>query len=70
MRFRTSAAAGFVVGYYLGARAGRARYEQIRRVLDAIPFGFVLEKAQALAELGFERVRAKRPVNGLYDSNR
>jgi hypothetical protein len=69
VRFRTGAAAGFAAGYYFGARAGRARYEQIRRVLDAIPFGVMFEKMQALARLGFERIRAKRAANP-YDSKR
>ena len=57
MRFRTGAIAGFAVGYYLGARAGRERYEQLRRVLGALPLGPAVEKAQALVELALERVR-------------
>ena len=31
MRFRTGVVVGFAAGYVLGARAGRERYEQIRR---------------------------------------
>ena len=31
MRFRLGVITGFGLGYYLGARAGRERYEQIRR---------------------------------------
>jgi hypothetical protein len=58
MRFRTGAVVGFAVGYYLGARAGRARYEQLRRALDALPLGQVVAKAQAIAELAVERVRS------------
>jgi hypothetical protein len=58
MRFRTGAIAGFAVGYYLGARAGRERYEQLRRVLDALPLGPAVEKAQALVELAVERARS------------
>jgi hypothetical protein len=57
MRFRTGVVAGFAAGYYLGARAGRARYEQLRKVLDAVPFGRAIEKVQAAAELAVERVR-------------
>ena len=54
MRFRLGIVVGFGVGYYLGARAGRVRYEQIRRTLDrARP----ISKAVALAELGLERLR-------------
>jgi hypothetical protein len=48
---------GFGVGYYLGARAGRARYEQLRRILDALPLGRVVAKTQAVAELALERAR-------------
>lgn len=32
MRFRLGLAAGFAVGYVLGARAGRERFEQMREV--------------------------------------
>jgi hypothetical protein len=31
MRFKTGFAVGFGAGYVLGAKAGRARYEQIKR---------------------------------------
>jgi len=54
MRLRLGLVVGFGVGYYLGAKAGRVRYEQIRRTLErAQPLG----KAVALAELGLERLR-------------
>ena len=56
MRFRTGAVVGFAVGYYLGARAGRERYAQLRRVLDALPLGQVVAKTQAIAVLAVERV--------------
>jgi hypothetical protein len=57
MRFRAGAIAGFAVGYYMGSRAGRERYEQLRRVLDAVPFGRAVAKTQAVAELAVERLR-------------
>jgi hypothetical protein len=57
MRLRTGTVAGFVVGYYLGARAGRERYEEIREFLDALPLGRLVAKAQAVAELALERAR-------------
>jgi hypothetical protein len=57
MRFRTGVIAGFAAGYYFGSRAGRERYEQLRKVLDAVPFGTLLEKTEAVAELALERVR-------------
>jgi hypothetical protein len=65
MRFRTGAALGFAVGYYLGARAGRERYEQLRKVLDAVPLGRVLGKTEALADLARERLRAEGSENVL-----
>lgn len=41
MKFRTGLIVGAVVGYYLGAKAGRQRYEQLNawvtRVTDSTP---------------------------------
>ena len=61
MKVRAGLLIGFGVGYYLGARAGRERYEEIRDVLNELPLGAAIEKAQALVELALERVR---PTNG------
>ena len=33
MRFRLGVVTGFTVGYYLGAKAGRQRYDQINRAI-------------------------------------
>ena len=33
MRFRTGVLAGFALGYYFGAKAGRERYQQIEEYL-------------------------------------
>ena len=60
MHRRTAFVAGLAVGYYLGARAGRERYEEIRAVLDDIPVGRAVEKARALAELAIVRVQEAR----------
>jgi hypothetical protein len=57
MRFRLGLAIGFAVGYYFGAKAGRERYEQIRRWLEDARQSAPVEKAQAAVELGLERVR-------------
>ena len=50
MRFKTGLLAGFAAGYYLGAKAGRERYEQIRRALRKLagsePVRAVVAKAQ------------------------
>src|SRR5215218_4251798 len=57
MRFRVGILTGFAVGYYLGSKAGRERYEQIRRWIDDARQSRPVEKAQAAVELGLERVR-------------
>jgi hypothetical protein len=36
MRFRAGLVVGFAVGYYLGAKAGRERYDQIEQWLDKV----------------------------------
>jgi hypothetical protein len=36
VRFRAGLVVGLAVGYYLGARAGRERYEQIEEWLDKV----------------------------------
>jgi hypothetical protein len=57
MRFRLGLLVGFGVGYYFGSKAGRERYEQIRRWLEDARQSGPLEKAQAAVELGLERIR-------------
>ena len=52
---------GFGAGYYLGARAGRQRYEQIQRLLKRAKrsdlFEGASEKAKAVVDLGVERAK-------------
>jgi len=55
VRFRVGLGIGFGVGYYLGARAGHERYEQLRRLIARTPF----VKVQAAVELGRERLRVQ-----------
>jgi hypothetical protein len=55
MKFKTGAVVGFAVGYYLGAKAGRERYEQLRTMLDKA--GPQVTKVRAAVELGVERLR-------------
>jgi hypothetical protein len=57
MRFRGGLIIGFAIGYYLGSKAGRERYEQIRRWLEDARQSVPVEKAQAAVELGLERIR-------------
>jgi hypothetical protein len=54
VKFRLGLILGFGAGYYLGAKAGRARYEQMRRVAAKVPS---LAKLQAAADLARERFR-------------
>ena len=63
MKFRLGLFLGLAVGYYFGAKAGRERYEQMRRFLQHTREGRTLEKAQAAVELGLERIR-QQPLNG------
>ena len=55
MKLRLGLLVGFGVGYYLGARAGRERYEQLRGLVAHTP----LSKVQAAYELGLERLRER-----------
>jgi hypothetical protein len=60
MHRQTAFVTGLAVGYYLGARAGRERYEQIRAVLDDLQIDRALEKGRALVELAVVRVQEAR----------
>jgi hypothetical protein len=62
-KFRFGALVGLAVGYYLGARAGRDRYEQLNRLLrkarSSPAFDHaatVAGKAKAVVDLTRERV--------------
>jgi hypothetical protein len=61
MRFRTGLVVGLGVGYYLGAKAGRGRAEQIDRWLQKARESELVdtaaEKARAVVDLGVERAR-------------
>ena len=63
MRFRLGVAIGFAFGYYLGARAGRERYEQIRRGMAKARDSRVLQKVRAAVELGVERARSEPSID-------
>lgn len=63
MKLRLGFIVGFAIGYYLGAKAGRERYEQLRRVLDRIG---PVRKMQAAVELG--RARLRDEENGPSDA--
>jgi hypothetical protein len=61
MRFRLGYVLGFASGYYLGAKAGRARYEQLNEMIDKVrgsdAFEATAEKARAIVDDQVERVK-------------
>ncbi len=57
MKFRIGLVLGFAAGYYLGAKAGRARYDQIRQRLERLSESRLFDRLQAAVELGVERLR-------------
>jgi len=67
MRFRLGLVTGLATGYYLGARAGRQRYDQINRSLAKVrrseTFEEVTDRAKAVAEEAVEK--AKETVDQL-----
>ncbi len=67
MKFRLGLLVGFGVGYYLGARAGRARYEQMRRRLERLRDSRLFERMQAAVELSVERLKTEEsPTPALH----
>lgn len=65
-------AAGFAAGYVMGSKAGRERYEQIRRTASDFMHTPVVHDAQAkvkdLAERGAEAVATKVGLSSSKDS--
>lgn len=66
MRFKLTLAMGFAIGYVLGSKAGRQRYEQIlrttRKVMDSPSVQGAAGMLQAQAEDALYAVRGrKRP---------
>jgi hypothetical protein len=61
MRMKLAFGVGFGLGYYLGAMAGRERYEQINRVARKVKsseaFQTAEQKAKAAVDLGVERAK-------------
>lgn len=48
MRYKAMFAAGLAIGYVLGARAGRERYEQIKRMAQRVADSPTLQEAAGL----------------------
>jgi hypothetical protein len=75
MRYRATFLIGFAAGYTLGARAGRERYEQIRRTARSLSenpavqsaAGMLQAKATQVAGTAKEKVIEKLPLGGHAD---
>jgi hypothetical protein len=70
MRGRVGALIGFGAGYVLGAKAGKERYEQLRRLYDNLvaspAFQEASTKAKGAVSGGLEQAKAKAPkVSGI-----
>ena len=62
MRFRLGFVTGMATGYYLGAKAGRQRYDQINRTIAKVKrseaYEEVTEMAKAKVEEAAERAKS------------
>lgn len=75
MRYRIAFVAGLAVGYVLGAKAGRTRYEQIARAARRIAenpavqetAGLVGAQVSNAGKTVYDRVSEKLPVTSVKD---
>lgn len=75
MRYKATFLVGFAVGYTFGAKAGRERYEQIRRASRGLSenpavqsaAGVLQAKATNLAGTARDRIIDKLPIGGDRD---
>jgi hypothetical protein len=61
MRFKIGLAIGFGAGYYLGAKAGRQRYEQLHRWLQ--------KTTHEVTDVAKDKIVDLRDQSGLGDSS-
>lgn len=74
MRYKATFVIGFATGYTLGARAGRERYEQIRRTMRGLSenpavqsaAGVLQAQASSLVGSARDRVLDKLPLGGQH----
>lgn len=64
---------GFAVGYYLGAMAGRERYQQLNRMIGRLRRSDAMDaatgKAKTVIDLGYEKVREEARHKLHHDRN-
>lgn len=78
MRFRTGLAVGLGVGFVLGARAGRERYDQLKNAFDAVRNNETVRRVLSTTDRSTAKVRraagqglvtASEKINERADSN-
>ncbi len=57
MKFRTGLAVGLGVGFVLGARAGRERYDQLKGAYDSVRSNETVQKVTSTADRSTAKVR-------------
>ena len=75
MRYRITFVAGLAIGYVLGAKAGRARYEQLARTARKVADSPVVQEVAGLvgAQVGnagrtvYDKAVDKMPITSLRD---
>ncbi|MEU0242023.1 hypothetical protein ABZ234_30470 [Nocardiopsis sp. NPDC006198] len=75
MRYRITFVAGLAIGYVLGAKAGRARYEQLARTARRVADSPVVQEVAGLvgAQVGnagrtvYDKTVNKMPITSLRD---
>jgi len=70
MRYRITFLSGFAVGYVLGARAGRERYEQIKRVGQRVAENPAAQQAAGAVQAqaaGLAKTAKQKVTDGLQD---
>jgi hypothetical protein len=70
MRYRISFLSGLAAGYVLGARAGRERYEQIKRIGRAVADSPAAQQAAGAVQAqaaGFAKTARQRVTDELHD---
>jgi len=57
MKFRTGLAVGLGIGFVLGARAGRERYDQLKGAYDSVRSNEKIRKVTSTADRSTAKVR-------------